>query len=295
MSVEIIGHRGARGMYPESSLAGFSAALELKVDRIELDIGITRDGVVVVHHDRCLNPDTTRDARGNWITDPCLRICDFTYAELSTFDVGRIRPGSEYAREFPHQLPCDGSSIPTLAKVVELLKKTNHPITLCIETKYSPQDPQATLQLDRFADIFAAELTRLGLSATAIVQSFDWQLMHAIQTRLPDVHVWHLTSLLPSFNTLDEALKGLWTDGLLVSDYAGSIPHMIVAAGGNTWSSDYQSLDRAAIASAHQLGLKTYAWTVNTAEDCQALCDAGVDGIITDYPQRLINCLQKLS
>lgn len=293
MSVKIIGHRGARGLFPESTLKGFSAALELQLDCLEIDVGITRDGVVVVHHDRTINPNNTRDATGSWLQNFSPKICDLTYEELSQFDIGRIKPGTDYAREFPRQIAQDGARIPTLAQVVTLLDNHEHQATLCIEAKYSPADSQSTLPLEAFAEILAEEINRLGISSNVIVQSFDWQFVRAIKMRLPQIRVWHLTSQLPSFHTLDETLNGLWTDGRQLSDYAGSVPQMVIAAGGESWSSDYESLDPESIGEAHRLGLKTYAWTVNKEADFQLLLDAGIDGIITDYPDRLIRFIEK--
>ncbi len=293
MSVEIIGHRGARGLVPESSLAGFSAALDLKVDRVELDVGITYDGVIVVHHDRAINPDITRDLTGCWVQGDLHNISELTFAKLSQYDIGRIKPGSDYAQQFSQQTAADGSRIPSLAQVVALLKNHDHRASLCIEAKYSPVDLRSTFPLEAFAEILVAEISRLAIATTAVIQSFDWQLLHAIKALLPQVQVWHLTSQLPSFNTLNETLKGAWTDGIRLSDYAGSIPDMIVAAGGKVWNSDYESLNRQLIAQAHRLGLKVYAWTVNTESDFQMLLDAGIDGMVTDYPDRLINFLEK--
>ncbi len=272
---------------------GFSKALDLGVDRLELDVGITRDKVVIVHHDLALNPDLTRHCSGHWIENECLEICDLSYEELSHYDVGTIKPGSDYKRQFRQQASCDHAQIPTLAQVVSLLEKHDHQATLCIEAKYSPQHSQSSLPLEDFVETLAGEISRLGISSTAVVQAFDWQFIDAIKTRLANIQVWHLTSQLPSFHTLDQSLNGLWTKGMLLSEYSGSIPRMVAAAGGEVWNCDFQSLTEDSVAQARCLGLKTYAWTVNTEADFQMLFDLGVNGIITDYPDRLINFLEK--
>ena len=69
-AIEVQGHRGARGLLPENTIPAFERAIELGVDVLELDLGLTRDGVPVVHHDRGLNPDRTRDAAGAWLSGP---------------------------------------------------------------------------------------------------------------------------------------------------------------------------------------------------------------------------------
>ena len=293
MSVKVVGHRGARGILPELSLPGFSKALDLNVDMIELDVGITRDEVVVAHHDRMLNSDITRDRAGCWIEDDSIRIVDLTYAELQEYDIGRIRPKSAYASDFPHQEPHDGCRVPKLEEVVNLVRSKDSRATLCIEAKYSPMDQRETHPREKFVEIVADEIIRLEIASASIIQSFDWQTAHAIRNLVPGLEAWHLTSQLQGYNTLHESLDGMWTDGMRLAEFAGSVPEMIAAAGGKVWNSDYQSLNAESINEAHRLGLEVYAWTVNIENDFQALSDSGIDGIITDYPDRLIRFLQR--
>src|SRR5262245_3718768 len=91
-SLDIQGHRGARGLLPENTLPAFVRALSIGVTTLELDCAITRDSVVVVSHDSTLNPEITRDAEGRWLARADLPISQFTFAELQRFDVGRIDP-----------------------------------------------------------------------------------------------------------------------------------------------------------------------------------------------------------
>ncbi len=293
MSIQVIGHRGARGLLPESSISGFAKALELGVDMIELDVGITRDEILVVHHDRTLNPDITRDPTGRWLDHESIAICDLTYEELTRYDIGKIKPGTDYERQFPHQQSRDGSRIPTLEDVVTLVRANRQPIIFCIEAKYLPMQPESTHPLEKFTQILVDEIVRLNLASTSIIHSFDWQITHAIRDGVPGLRAWHLTSRLPSFDTLHDSLNGIFTFGLQLSDFHGSIPEMIAAADGEVWNSDYQSLNANSIQEAQRLGLKTYAWTVNYEDDFQELYDAGIDGIITDYPDRLLKFLEK--
>ena len=94
--IEVIGHRGARGLFPENTVEGFRSALALGVRWFELDVGMTADGVVVVCHDPALNPDITRDAAGHFLTGPPVVIHDLPFAALRTYDVGGVRPASVY-------------------------------------------------------------------------------------------------------------------------------------------------------------------------------------------------------
>lgn len=93
-SFDIQGHRGARGLMPENTLAGFAHALAIGVTTLELDCAITKDNVVVVSHDPLLNPDITRGPDGEWLAQPGPPIRHLTYDELQRYDVGRIKPGS---------------------------------------------------------------------------------------------------------------------------------------------------------------------------------------------------------
>lgn len=292
MAVEIIGHRGARGLLPELSLAGFTKALDLGVDLIELDIGVTRDGIVVAHHDFTLNPNITRDATGGWISENSPKICDLDFEELRQFDIGRIRPNSDYALEFPHQIPVDGSTVPTLEEIVSVRDDHSRDATLCIEIKHSASDPNLTLDFDDFVSIIASEIIRLNIASAVIVHSFNWQVIDAIKQKIAELSVWHLTSQRPSFDTVVADSESPWTDEFQLSNFDGSVPKMVAAAGGTVWNSNFEILDAKSIDEAHELGLKVYSWTANTVEQFEFLCASGIDGIITDYPDRLINYLR---
>src|ERR671939_1482007 len=79
---DLEGHRGARGLAPENTLPGFAKALAIGVSTLELDLGLTKDGVVVVHHDARLNPDTTRGPDGQFLTEVGPAIHALTLAEI---------------------------------------------------------------------------------------------------------------------------------------------------------------------------------------------------------------------
>ncbi len=255
-ALDIQGHRGARGHLPENTLAGFARALELGATTLELDVGVTRDGVVVVHHDRALNPDLARAPDGAWVAAPAPLIKDLGFEELQRYDVGRLRPGSPYARRFPHQQPLDGARIPRLSEVLALQARFN------IETKLSPQAPGETLPPEPFARALIAEVQKAGAAARTTIQSFDWRTLKVVEQEAPDIATVYLTG-------------------------REGEPEAVHAAGGRTWSPDFTTLTAHKLDRARRLGLKVVPWTVNEPADIRRMLDLRVDGIISDYPDRV--------
>jgi glycerophosphoryl diester phosphodiesterase len=263
---DLQGHRGARGTAPENTLPGFAAALAVGVATLELDAGVTRDGVVVIHHDRRLNPDIARGPDGRWIEAPGPLLRELDFKALRRYDVGRLRPGSEYAARFPEQAPADGARIPRLAELFALVRKAgNDEVRFNIETKISPAAPAETLPPEAFARALVGEIRRAGVAARTTVQSFDWRTLHAVERAAPEIATVYLTG----------RRRG------------GSQPQAVHAAGGRIWSPHYEELDTAALVEARRLELKVVPWTVNEPGFIERLLDLGVDGIITDYPERV--------
>src|SRR5271155_3214365 len=121
MAFDIEAHRGGRALFPENTLQSFANALSMGVDTLELDIGVTSDGAIVVSHERGLNPDLARNADGVYVAPPGIPFIRLPLAEIRKYDVGQIRPGSAYAAQFPDQLAVPGTPIPTLKEVLALV------------------------------------------------------------------------------------------------------------------------------------------------------------------------------
>ncbi len=288
-TLDIQGHRGARGLLPENTLPAFARALSIGVTTLELDCAITRDGVVVVSHDSTLNPDITRGEDGHWIPRGDLAISQFTFDELRCFDVGRIDPASEYAGRFPHQQAVDGTRMPKLEDVFALARRAgNGTVRFNIETKISPLHPQRTVAPDVFAKTLINVIQRNRLQERAVVQSFDWRTLAVAQREAPEIETAYLSAQQTfTDNILARETASPWNAGLHVSHFAGSIPRMIKAAGGAIWSPYFGEVDVATINEAQSLGLKVVVWTVNTEADMRRMIALGVDGIISDYPDEL--------
>ncbi|MCP5153194.1 MAG: glycerophosphodiester phosphodiesterase [Ectothiorhodospiraceae bacterium] len=287
---DIQGHRGARGLAPENTLAGFRVALGIGVSTLELDTGITRDGVVVVAHDRALNPATTRDAAGRWLATAGPTLRSLSHAELLGFDVGRLDPASKYAARYPEQRAVDGEVIPRLADVLALgrLPGAEH-LRFNIETKLDPRAPDETAPAEAFADRVVEVIRASGLATRATVQSFDWRTLRRVDAVAPEIETACLTVEQRWLDNVERGRPGAsaWTAGLDVDDHGGSVPALVAAAGCEVWSPHHQMVDAASLADAHARGLRVVPWTVNEAERMRALIELGVDGLISDYPDRL--------
>jgi glycerophosphoryl diester phosphodiesterase len=264
---DLQGHRGARGVAPENTLPGFAAALAAGVDTLELDVGVTRDGVVVIHHDRRLNADIARGSDGRWIEAPGPLLRSLAFAELRRYDVGRLRPGSKYAALYPEQKPVDGARVPRLAELFTLVRKAgNAQVRFNIETKLSPAAPEETVAPGPFARAVVKEIRAAGVAARASVQSFDWRTLKEVERIAPEIATVYLTG----------RRRG-----------NASQPAAVHAAGGRIWSPNYEELDSAALVEARKLELKVIPWTVNEPGYIERFLDLGVDGLITDYPERV--------
>lgn len=287
-ALDIQGHRGARGLAPENTLPAFASALALGVSTLELDCAITRDDVVVVSHDPALNPDITRGPGGKWLqlTGPAIR--SLTYRELQGYDVGRINSASTYAQRWPEQRPVDGTSIPRLADLFALVRKSgNATVRFNIETKISPLAPEETTGPEDFARKLVAAIREGGMSGRAAIQSFDWRTLAVVQREAPEIPTVYLTSVSGFMDNIQATGDSPWTAGHRARDHGGSIPRMIKAAGGAVWSPYQGDLTRETIREAQTLGLKVVAWTMNEPTGMRRLIEWGVDGIISDRPDLL--------
>lgn len=275
---DIQGHRGARGLFPENTLEGFQAAAALGVRCFELDVGVTRDGVPVVHHDPALNPDTTRGPDGAWLagTGPLLR--DMPYADLARYDVGRLQPGTPYAALYGSQSPQDGARIPALETVLRLCAG----VRFNIELKLLPAEPCLTAAPEDMVERVLRAADDAGAADRVTIQSFDW--------RAPR-HARRLRPRMPcGWLTMAESVRDapLWRGIPEASCRIGDIPDAVAAEGGGTWTPHHSSLTPDLLARAHLLGLLVIPWTVNDPEAMRRFMGWGADGLISDWPDRVL-------
>ena len=293
---DLQGHRGARGLWPENTLAGFSRTIALGVAAMEFDCLATRDGVIVVTHDTQLNPDCTRDAQGRFLEGAGPPILALSCEELQRYDVGRLRPGSAYAARFPQQQPVDGEKIPRLTDVLNLIRtQGGGRVRASIEVKISPEKPGATLAPEPFVRLLAEALRSTGMEALSNILCFDWRVLAAARTHLPQATIVASTDQQAGNDTvcLRAAVPSPWLGGLDPGRYEQSVPQLVKATGAGLWAPDYLDLTADLVREAQALGLRVVPWTVNDPADMQRLIGFGVDGLISDRPDLLRQVLQE--
>ena len=307
-----IAHRGGAGLKPENTLAAFAHALDLGVDGFELDVHLAQDGTVVVFHDDALKREIVRDVDGQWLDETGPLIKDLPYPALQNYDVGRLKPGSKYGARYPDQNPQDGERIPKLAEVIYMINRAGGSERLWIELKSNFLERDQTSSPQAMAESVIRVLKREKFLDRTILVGFDWPALIAAKKLAPKVECWFTTlpqswfgeeppppehgpppaAELARLRSMEGGIAP-WTGGFDRSQY-GSIIKAAKAAGADGWFPYYADINRTTLNEARGLGLKIGAWTVNDMADLARLADWGIDGICTDYPDRLGNVLKSL-
>ena len=286
----IHGHRGARGHAPENTLAGFETALRFGVTALELDINVSSDHRIVIHHDPQLNPAITRNPNGTWVTGFDERLYGMSVMELQQFDVGCLDARTLYGRGFPHQRPVHEQRIPTLPQLAEVLRRLGaDQMLLNIEVKIDPRNPDWSPPPSKFATLLLKEVDEIGWLNKTWVQSFDWHVLQAVQDQEPMVPTGYLTSEQPDFNTVavNDLNSSPWLAGFDPVNFNGDLALAVQQAGGRYWGPNYLDLTEPRVQRAHRAGLEVHTWTVNDPTDIARLSRWGVNGVTSDYPDRV--------
>jgi glycerophosphoryl diester phosphodiesterase len=288
-TIAVFGHRGARGLLPENSLAGFALARRLGLTGVEFDAGVTADGVAVVHHDPRLNRDIARDAHGAYVGPDAPLIRELTFQQLASYDIGRLRHGSDYAARYPDQQPRDGVHIPSLGDVLADCA----PLDLLLEIKSFPDRPEMTLAPERLVEEVVRALRETGSIRKTVLYAFDWRVLEEAAVLEPSLRRCCLTEP----DTVKQA--DLWFGKTRLAAFAperpGSVPRAVASTGAVVWAPLHKMLDGAEMAEARRLGLTVIPWTVNEQTDIHRMIDLGVDGIISDRPDRVQELLTQLN
>ncbi|MDA0169164.1 glycerophosphodiester phosphodiesterase family protein [Solirubrobacter taibaiensis] len=292
-------HRGGIGLTTENTLQGFKKALELGVTTLELDVQITEDKVAVVTHDRRVSAQKCKDTAPITAGDPEYPyvgkyVKDLTLAQVWTLDCG------QGLADFPAQEVIRGVRMPLLRQVFAL-SNCYRPgkAWLNIETKVEAGAPHETAPREDFVQVTAQEIRRAKLQDRVTIQSFDWGTLIRWRQVMPRLPIVALTN--GDFLQVGQPGASPWLGGIDVDDFGGSYvraAHSFRAdalspvhgnpQNGKVGDANYVPYTTPELVrDAHRLGMAVVPWTIDDPATMASLMDAGVDGIITNYPDRL--------
>lgn len=265
------GHRGSRGLMPENTIPAFLKALDLKVNTLELDVVISKDRQVVVSHDPYFHPDFSIEPNGKPVSKgEKISLYELSYDEIKRYDVG-----SNGNPNFPQQTKLKVYK-PLLREMIEAVEtyriKNNLPLfwynieIKSEEKEYDKSQPQPAV----FSDLVYNEISKLLPADRVVLQSFDFNVLKHWKKQI-DAGVYQkvtLAALVSNLRGIEKNLEDL-----------GFIP--------DVYSPYFQLLNKEKVQQLHTLGMKVIPWTVNTTEEMKRIKTMGVDGIITDYPDRI--------
>jgi glycerophosphoryl diester phosphodiesterase len=266
--LDIQGHRGARGHFPENTLPAFEGAIAMGVTTLELDVVISRDSQVVVSHEPWLNATICTDTNGQEV-DPLAERPVNLY-QLDYADIARCDCGSLAHPRFPEQKRMVAHK-PLLRDVFAATASATggmgQPIRYNIEIKAEPQDygvfhPDAAT----FSRLVYAEVEKAGLQDRSTLQSFDLDILKALHAAYP---AQTLALLVDEEEDYVKKFAALGFDTPILSPW-----HKLV--------------DARMVQFCIERKMQLIPWTVNEVADMQRLIALGVAGIISDYPDRLV-------
>lgn len=300
----LIAHRGGSGHHLENTLAAFEHAVRSGCDAAELDVHLTRDGQLVVHHNGRLDHRYTRAPDGQWLTAAQERpIAALTLAQLQRYRLDGPNPATDYGRAFPELAVVPGQTLPTLAEVIVAVSALSPTFQLVVEIKSGCRFAPQGRCWQPLVDAVLAELDRLAFAGRTILCSFDWRALRYAKALRPQIPVWMTTdpfawrdgaraarSDLPAGRKTLAALRAAdaagacWYDGFRPAS-ALDAPRAVRAAGGDAWFAYHSDCNTEVLAAAHALDLPVAAWTVNLRDRTRRaqLDELGLDALCVDY------------
>lgn len=263
------GHRGARGLAPENTIPAFLKALEFpEIRTLELDLAVSADGFLVVSHEPWMSSEICARADGTPVEkarEQEYNLYKLSYQEIQAFDCG-----SRGNARFPEQIPqmAFKPTLDALVKEVEnYCSERNREVPFFnIEIKSTPEwDGVFTPAPEEFVRLVAEKLRELNIEELSNVQSFDPRPLRILRQQYPGIKIAYLFS---NAKSVEANIQDLGFTPEILSPYFGLIT-------------------RNTVEDAHAKGLKIIPWTVNETKDMERLRSWGVDGIITDYPDRI--------
>ncbi|MGC1471709.1 MAG: glycerophosphodiester phosphodiesterase family protein [Psychroserpens sp.] len=264
-TIDIQGHRGCRGLHPENSIPAFKKALELGVTTLELDVVISKDHKVVVSHEPFMNHLIAFDAFGNEITEAeemSFNLYTMPYDSIVLYNCGTKRHP-----RFPRQ-KLEKVHKPLLLEVIDLAESTSKQnILYNIEIKSNHEyDGIFTPQLDKFVSLVLDMIALKGIEDRTTIQSFDLRALEETRRQNDDLQI---ALLIDENESIEKKLAQLSFEPEIISPY-------------------FKLLDLDIVSKFHDQGFKIIPWTINNISDIELMIDFEVDGIISDYPDRVI-------
>ncbi len=279
--IDLQGHRGARGLFPENTIPAFQYAIEHKMTTLELDTNLTKDGNLIVYHDSIINPDLCLDSKGN--PAQSTRILDMTLENIKELDCGSL-----INEKFPEQTQVPGTKLISLPEFFDFVKQyeARHPdipkLHFNIETKFEASPNQE--YLEKFATLMVKFIEDADVVDRTTVQSFVLEVLPMIKKRNPKLK----TSAL---------FQPSRVQGVLMMLGLNSIRTEIIEKAENVEADIISPYHLYAnpffIQTCHQKNIRVIPWTVNEKKKILTLLNNGVDGIISDYPNRLFTVYQE--
>ncbi|RZU01970.1 glycerophosphoryl diester phosphodiesterase [Kribbella rubisoli] len=297
---DIQAHRGGLGLTVESTIASFSHGLELGVSTLELDVQITQDGYAVVTHDRKVDGKKCRDTAPYTPGDPEYPYVGKFINTLSLKQVKQLDCGSLLQANFPEQQPDPGARMPELRDIFALVHRYRaYGVKLNVETKVEAGAPTETAPREQFVQVVASEIRKANIARQVTIQSFDWgslMRMHQVMPQLPLVALDNF-----DFLQVGKPGKSPWLGGIDIDDFGGDPIKAVKSFGASAISpvdgfpqggkitdpAFRPYFTKATVKAAHKAGLKVVPWTVDDPATVKWFVDQGVDGIISDYPDRV--------
>jgi glycerophosphoryl diester phosphodiesterase len=268
--LEVQGHRGCRGLFPENSLPAFQKAIDLGVTTLEMDLVISKDKKVVVSHDPFMNHEIALDIDGNEISEAnekSYNLYTMDYDSIKMYDCG-----SKPHPRFPNQKKLKVYK-PLLEEVIDLAEsQTQHTILYNIEIKSLPKwDNVFTPKVEEFVGLALHVIHQKGIASRTTLQSFDVRALEEIKRTSPNMQI---SLLVDEDESIFDKLKLLSFKPEIISPY-------------------FELLNVEIVKRLHAQGFKVIPWTLNEEADIINMISYGVDGIITDYPDQLIKILNE--
>ncbi|MGI0540818.1 glycerophosphodiester phosphodiesterase [Corynebacterium aquatimens] len=293
-------HRGGRGEWTEESKKAFETALELNATTLELDVVITKDGVPAVWHDPKVQDDKCTDTKPATENDPQFPYVGKLMHELTWDQIQTLDCDLKLSEDFPEQEPVKGNKILQLSDVFEIAK-SEHDVYFNIETKIEAEERENSAEPQEFVDAILAAAEEAGTTDRIMIQSFDWRSLPLVREKNPNIP---LVALYDETTWVEDSK---WIGDIDYKDVDGDVIEAVKKLGAEVISpgfavpyeakagdDDYNpTATREYITKAHEAGIRVVPWTINDPDTMEEQLDAGVDGIITDYPTRLKKILDE--